>query len=114
MANLTEDISTFCESVAHLYSQLSKPMLDILLMCYTLVGLATKNNTGTSFSTLIGSLTFIATAKILRAASPRFGRLVADEAEKKGNLRFVHSRVIANAEEIAFYDGHEVKKNQLS
>ncbi|XP_038047501.1 ATP-binding cassette sub-family D member 1-like [Patiria miniata] len=111
--NLTEDISTFCESVAHLYSQLSKPMLDIMLMCYTLVGLATKNNSGTSFSTLIGSLTFIATAKILRAASPRFGRLVADEADKKGNLRFVHSRVIANAEEIAFYDGHEVEHSQL-
>ncbi|XP_022080427.1 ATP-binding cassette sub-family D member 2-like [Acanthaster planci] len=111
--NLTEDISTFCESVAHLYSQLSKPMLDIMLMCYTLVGLATRYNSGTSFSTLIGSLTFIATAKILRAASPRFGRLVADEAEKKGNLRFVHSRVIANAEEIAFYDGHEVEHSQL-
>ncbi|XP_071810540.1 ATP-binding cassette sub-family D member 2-like [Asterias amurensis] len=111
--NLTEDVSTFCESVAHLYSQLSKPLLDILLMCYTLVGLATKNNSGTSFSTLIGSLTFIATAKILRAASPKFGRLVSGEAERKGNLRFVHSRVIANAEEIAFYEGHEVEHEQL-
>ena len=106
--NLTEDITTFCESVAHLYSHLSKPSLDVLLMGASLVRLAQKGNAGSRLPFLIGSSCFYLTAMILRAASPKFGKLVAQEAQYKGHLRYVHSRVIANAEEIAFYAGHDV------
>ncbi len=111
--NLTEDITTFCESVAHLYSHLSKPLLDMLLMGFSLYSLAQKGNASSRLPFLLGSTTFYVTAMILRAASPKFGKLVAQEAQYKGHLRYVHSRVITNAEEIAFYAGHNVSMDDL-
>jgi ATP-binding cassette subfamily D (ALD) protein 2 len=34
---LTDDVSQFCQDLAHIYSSLSKPMLDIVLMSMQLV-----------------------------------------------------------------------------
>ncbi|PAV90000.1 hypothetical protein WR25_24020 isoform B [Diploscapter pachys] len=113
---LTEDITMFSQSVAHLYSHLTKPVLDIALISLTLFSMAYRRgdlkHTGVPTIMAIGAV--VITARILRAVSPRFGHMVAEEARKKGFLRYLHSRIITNSEEIAFYGGHEAEYKQLN
>ncbi|XP_030379807.1 ATP-binding cassette sub-family D member [Scaptodrosophila lebanonensis] len=110
---LTEDISVFASSVAHLYSSLTKPCFDLMLIGLALMRSSQKMKANMLLGPALSVSVISLTAHILRIVSPKFGQLVSEEANRYGYLRHIHSRIITNAEEIAFYGGHKVEMQQL-
>ncbi|XP_041984147.1 ATP-binding cassette sub-family D member isoform X2 [Aricia agestis] len=110
---LTEDVSVFTQSVAHLYSSLTKPCFDLLLIVLTLASYSSKMKGNILLGPGMATVVICLTGQVLRLLSPKFGALAGEEARMKANLRHVHSRLIAHAEEVAFYGGHRVELGQL-
>jgi ATP-binding cassette subfamily D (ALD) long-chain fatty acid import protein len=104
---ITTDVNKFCTALANLYSNLGKPLLDIIIFNYQL----SRSIGMTGMYGLM--LNYFVTATILRAATPPFGKLAAQEAKLEGDFRSAHSRLITNAEEIGFYNGEELEKSIL-
>lgn len=96
---ITQDLTLFCDSAASLYSTIGKPFVDLLTFSYQL----NRSLGPLAFSALW--INYLASAYLLKKFSPPFGRLRAVQGKKEGEFRFLHSRLIANAEEIAFYNG---------
>ena len=105
---MTNDIAKFAHSFADLYSNLAKPAFDLVIynvqLAYNVgfVGLA-------SITMLIHTGTLA-----LRLFTPPFGMLTREQQNLEGKFRFYHSRVVTNAEEIAFYGGADVEKTYLN
>ena len=58
-------------------------------------------------------INYFATATLLRRLSPPFGKMKAVEGRKEGDFRALHARLIANAEEVAFYAGGPTERTLL-
>ncbi|CAK9801022.1 ATP-binding cassette sub-family D member [Anthophora quadrimaculata] len=110
---LTDDLSELASSVAHLYSSLTKPLLDCALVVIALVSFSSNMGSGGLQGPLLAIGVITLTGQILRLASPKFGQLVAEEAARRGRLREAHARISAHAEEIAFYGGHSTEHRYL-
>ncbi|GAA5900102.1 hypothetical protein JCM5296_002057 [Sporobolomyces johnsonii] len=105
---VTTDIARFCETLSALYSNISKPALDLILFNVQLGrSIGGRGSLGLAVS-------YIATAWILRKVTPAFGKLAAIEAKLEGDFRGAHARLIINAEEVAFYDGAKMEKDILT
>ncbi|PHH67106.1 hypothetical protein CDD81_4501 [Ophiocordyceps australis] len=105
---ITQDVTLFCAAAANLYSSLGKPFVDVCVFSYQLY-----RSLGPLALTGIMSNYFL-TASILRRLSPPFGKLKAVEGRKEGDFRSLHARLIANAEEVAFYGGADMEKTFLN
>ncbi|KAI2798841.1 ATP-binding cassette sub- D member 3 [Blomia tropicalis] len=98
---LTSDVDKFCSTLVDVYSNMAKPFLDIVVfiqrLSVTYTGLKTPG-------AMIAYLMFA--GGILTSARRPLTRMTIRESQLEGELRFVHSRLIANCEEIAFYQGN--------
>jgi len=104
---ITQDLTHFCAASASLYSSLGKPFVDLMVFNYQLY----RSLGPLAFAGLLSN--YLLTASLLRRMSPPFGKLKAVEGRKEGDFRALHSRLIANAEEVAFYGGANMEKNFL-
>ena len=101
---ITNDLTLFTASAASLYSSIGKPLVDLFVFNYQLY----RSLGPLALSGLLAN--YFITATALRRLSPPFGKLKAIEGRKEGDFRGLHARLIANAEEIAFYSGADVEK----
>ncbi|XP_041924138.1 ATP-binding cassette sub-family D member 3a isoform X1 [Alosa sapidissima] len=97
---LTQDVEKFCNSVAELYSNLSKPLLDIGLYIFKLTSAIGAQGPASMLAYLLVSGLFLT-----RLRRP-IGRMTMTEQRFEGEYRYVNSRLITNSEEIAFYNGN--------
>ncbi|XP_065070105.1 ATP-binding cassette sub-family D member 3-like [Rhopilema esculentum] len=98
---LTQDVDKFCSSVVELYSNVSKPILDIILYVKRLTG----SIGALGPAAMIGYLA-LSGAVLTRLRKP-VGRMTMQEQILEGEFRYVNSRIITNSEEIAFYQGNK-------
>lgn len=104
---ITQDLTLFCASAASLYSSLGKPFVDLCVFNYQLF----RSLGPLAFAGLFSN--YFLTATLLRRLSPPFGKLKAVEGRREGDFRALHSRLIANAEEVSFYGGENMEKQFL-
>lgn len=101
---ITQDLTLFCTAAASLYSSLGKPLVDLFVFNYQLY----RSLGPLALSGILAG--YFSTAVVLRKLSPPFGKLKAVEGKKEGDFRGLHSRLLANAEEISFYGGADIER----
>ncbi|XP_051543203.1 ATP-binding cassette sub-family D member 3-like isoform X3 [Myxocyprinus asiaticus] len=104
---LTQDVEKFCNSVVDLYSNLSKPLLDIGLYIFKLTTAIGAQGPTTMMAYLLISGLFLT-----RLRRP-IGKMTVTEQKYEGEYRYVNSRLITNSEEIAFYNGNVREKQTI-
>ncbi|TFK30755.1 adrenoleukodystrophy protein [Coprinopsis marcescibilis] len=101
---ITHDIHKFSMQLAAIYSNLAKPVLDVILYNYQL-----SQNVGAEG--LLGLTILVnTTAVLLRYLTPSFGTYTALSAQFAGALRHTHARLAEFAEEVAFIGGERTEK----
>lgn len=102
---LTQDVVKFCNSVADLYSNLSKPVLDVII--YTLKLANSIGPQGPAI--MLGYLAF--SGLVLTRVRRPVAKMTMKEQRLEGDYRYVNSRLITNSEEVAFYQGNKREHN---
>ncbi|XP_058228776.1 ATP-binding cassette sub-family D member 3-like isoform X2 [Hemibagrus wyckioides] len=101
---LTQDVDRFCNSMVELYSNISKPLLDIIIYLLKLTTAVGVEGPVTLLSYLVFS------GLLLTWLRQPIGKMTVTEQKHEGEFRYTNSRLITNSEEIAFYNGGQREK----
>lgn len=104
----TNDIEKWAYSLSNLYSNFSKPVLDIILFTRKLS--ETLGYQGPLL--MIGW--YLMSGFLIRFIAPPFGKLTAIEQTLEGEFRACHSALISHSEEIAFYNGNKWEQKKIN
>lgn len=105
---IVADVDKFCLSMVEVYNNISKPILDIVLLVHRM----TTGHTGFQTPAIMISWLAIVGAILMKARQP-LSTYIVRETQAEGQLRFIHSRLIQNSEEVAFYRGQIKERNTL-
>jgi ATP-binding cassette, subfamily D (ALD), member 3 len=105
---VTADLEQFALSSSQLYSTIFKPLLDVVLFTSRLVSINGPLLPGLMFGY------FGLSSWVKKMVMPPIGKLTAHGSELEGSYRTAHQRLIANAEEIAFFSGAQKEQHIIS
>lgn len=105
---LTNDIEKWSQSLSQLYSNFTKPLLDLILFGTKLASYITWK--GPAFALCW----YMVAGSIMRVVAPSFGKLRAIEQILEGDFRSGHTDLIHFSEEIAFLDGATWEKRRVT
>ncbi|GAA5875126.1 hypothetical protein JCM3774_001644 [Rhodotorula dairenensis] len=101
------DIQKFSNSLAEIYGNIAKPVLDVIIYNAKL-----SQNVGAEGLIALTAIVQVSAA-LLKWATPPFGRYAAEEQRLEGEYRFSHTRLLEHAEEIALLRGSQTEKNLI-
>lgn len=101
------DIQKFSNSLAEIYGNIAKPVLDVIIYNAKL-----SQNVGAEGLIALTAIVQVSAA-LLKWATPPFGRYAAEEQRLEGEYRFSHTRLVEHAEEVAFLRGSQTEKNLI-
>lgn len=102
---MTQDLQLFCFEVADLFSTVFKPTMDVI----TFVSHLAVNGGVLPPAVMIGY--YIVAGYVLRLIMPNFAKLTALTQQKEGDFRHIHAQIIQHAEEVAFYRGERIERD---
>lgn len=105
---LTQDIENWAESLSKLYSNITKPLVDVVVFFYKLV-----MQFGWKGPSSMLAYFFLAGALMTNLRVP-FGKYTSIQGKIEGDFRHIHSRLIVHSEEIAFYGGNKREHNLMN
>lgn len=98
---LTQDVEKFCNSLTELYSNLSKPILDVFIYAVKLT-----NAIGAQGPAVMLLYLFVSGFGLTLLRKP-VAQMTVTEQRNEGEFRHMNARLITNSEEVAFYQGHK-------
>ena len=105
---LTDDIMKWSTTLAELYCDFSKPVLDIILFSRKIASVTSSKGP------LFMIFWYLFTGWLIKQVSPAFSKIIAEILKREGTFRANHQRIKQHSEEIAFLRGETSEKFSMN